>query len=199
MVAEDTCTSYPYINASGNEHDLAFDNEHTIAQVCHYVMLHCAESISTGNPNKKKLCGLKAGHRKFAERGNNALMKELCQLHILNCFKPTNLRTLSHTDRRNALASLMFITEKHTGEVKARGCADGCKQWEHIAKEEATAPTVTSKAFFIQGNIFAHEHCDVATCNIPGAFLRSDNPDYVLMRLDGILTKLMVTIAPNIY
>jgi hypothetical protein len=93
----------------------------------------------------------------------------------------------------------MFITEKRTGEVKAQGCADGRKQWEHIAKEEATALTVTSKAIIIQGTIFAHEHHDVATCDIPGAFLQADNPDYVLMRLDGILAELMVTIAPNTY
>ncbi len=135
---------------------------------------------------------------KFAERGNDALMKELCQFHVLNCFKPTNPRTLSRTDHRNALASLMFITEERTDEVKAQGCADGRKQREHIAKEEATIPTVASEAIFIQGTIFAREHCDVATCDIPGAFLQVDNPDYSLMRLDGILAELMVTIAPNI-
>ena len=59
-------------------------------------------------------------------------------------------------------------------------------------------PTVTSEAIFMQGTIFAHEKRDVATCNIPGAFLQADNPDYVLMCLNGILAKLMVTVAPNI-
>jgi hypothetical protein len=61
------------------------------------------------------------------------------------------------------------------------------------------APTVTSEAIFIQGTIFAHENRDVATCNIPGAFLQADNPDYVLMRLDGILAELMVQVAPSLY
>jgi hypothetical protein len=93
----------------------------------------------------------------------------------------------------------MFLTEKRTGKVKAQGCADGSKQRDHIAKDEAAAPTVSSDTIFIQGTIFAHEGRNVATCNIPGAFLQADNPDYVLMRLDGILAKLMVTIAPNIY
>ncbi len=54
-------------------------------------------------------------------------------------------------------------------------------------------------AFFVQAIIFAHEDGDLATCNIPDAFLQADRPDYVLMCLDGILAKLMVTIAPNIY
>ena len=39
---------------------------------------------------------------------------------------------------------------------------------------------------------------DVATCDIPGAFLQADNPDYVLMKLDGILLELMIQIAPSI-
>jgi hypothetical protein len=75
----------------------------------------------------------------------------------------------------------MFLTEKHLGEIKARGCADSSKQRDHIAKEEATGPTVTTETIFIQGTIFAHEKRDVATCDIPGAFLQVDNPDYVLM------------------
>ena len=66
----------------------------------------------------------------------------------------------------------------------------------YIAKEEATTPTVTLDAIFIQSTIFAHEWRDVATCNIPGAFLQVDNPNYVIMRLDGILAELMVKVAP---
>ena len=58
-------------------------------------------------------------------------------------------------------------------------------------------PTVTFDTIFIQGTIFAHESRDEATCNTPGAFLQADNPDYVLMRLDGILAEeLMVQVAP---
>ncbi len=91
----------------------------------------------------------------------------------------------------------MFLTEKQTGEVKARACANGSVQREHVAKEEAAAPTVSSEAIFIQGTIFAHENHDVATCNIPGSFLQADNPDWVLMRLDGIIAELMVKVAPK--
>jgi hypothetical protein len=68
-----------------------------------------------------------------------------------------------------------------------------------VAKDEAAAPTVSSEAIFIQSTIFAHENRDVATCDIPGDFLQADNPDWVLMRLDGILTELMVKVAPKIY
>jgi hypothetical protein len=44
----------------------------------------------------------------------------------------------------------MFLTEKRSGEVKACACANGSTQHTHVAKEEATAPTVTLEATFIQ-------------------------------------------------
>jgi hypothetical protein len=68
-----------------------------------------------------------------------------------------------------------------------------------VAKDEAAAPKVTSEAIFVQSTIYAHGSRDVTTCDIPGAFLQADNPDFVLMRLDGILAELMVKIAPTLY
>ena len=58
--------------------------------------------------------------------------------------------------------------------------------------------TVTSDVTIIQGTVFVHERRDVATCDIPGAFLQADNPAYVLVRLDGILAELMVKVASSI-
>ncbi len=52
-VAEDTYMNYPYCDASGKTVDLAIKDEHMMALVCHYVMLHTAESIFVGNPNNK--------------------------------------------------------------------------------------------------------------------------------------------------
>jgi hypothetical protein len=72
-------------------------------------------------------------------------------------IKPMDPKTLSREDRRNTLSSLMFLPEKRSGEIKAQGCPDDSKQRKYIAKEEATAPTVTSEAIFIQGTIYAHE------------------------------------------
>ena len=126
-------------------------------------------------------------------------MKELRQFHILRCFSPKDPKTLSRQCGCHVLASLMFLTEKCTGKVKACGCANGSKQPANIAKDEAAAPTVSSVAIFIQGTIFAHKGRNVANCNMPGAFLQADNPDYVLMHIDDISAKLIVTIAPNIY
>jgi hypothetical protein len=60
-VAEDTFMDYPYCDTAGKTVDLTIKDENMIAQVCHYVMLHTAESIFVSNPNNKKQYGLKAG------------------------------------------------------------------------------------------------------------------------------------------
>jgi hypothetical protein len=39
----------------------------------------------------------------------------------------------------------------------------------------------------------------VASCDIPGAFLQANNPDFVLIHLDGILAELMVKVTSRIY
>ncbi len=86
----------------------------------------------------------------ISECSDAAIMKELSQLHIMDCFPPCNTRTLSCDECRNALASLMFLTYKCSGEVKARACANGSVQCKHVAKEEAAAPNVTLEAIFVQ-------------------------------------------------
>ena len=129
-----------------------------MAHVCHYVMTHIADSLyyadAIKSKQKQKQYGLKAGLRRFSDWGNAAVVKELTQFHTLKCFRPRDPSTLSREDRRNALTSLMFLTEKRSGEIKARACANGSTQRSHIAKDEATAPTVTSEAIFIQSTIF---------------------------------------------
>jgi hypothetical protein len=183
---------HSYHTAGGTDVDLAIQDEEHMAHICHFAMVHTAASIhlaQIGQPTKKQY-DLKAGLCQFGSCGDTAVTKELSQLHTMNCFRPCDPHTLTREAHRNALTSLMFLTEKRTGEVKARACANSSVQRTHVAKEEAAAPTVTSEAIFIQSTIHANERRDVATCDIP---------DFVLMRLDGILAELMVKIAPKLY
>jgi hypothetical protein len=169
--------SYPYTNAAGHTVDLAIQDEVMMAHVCHYIMMHTADKLYAAPPSTKKRYGSKVGLQLFGNCRNSTIQKELTQFHTLQCFKLTDPATLTHEKQRKALTSLMFLTEKHSGKIKARACSNGSTQRDHIAKEEATALTVTSEAIFIQDTIFAHEQRNVATCDIPGAFLRADNPD----------------------
>ncbi len=83
--------------------------------------------------------------------------------------------------------------------MKARSCANGNPQREHIAKEEAAAPTVVLESVFLTSTIDAKENREVVTINIPGTFLHVDNEDYVIMKMVGTLAELMVKTNPKMY
>ena len=64
----------------------------------------------------------------FREKADTAITKELQQIHDLKTYDPVYKSDLSQKERKDALESLMFITEKTNGTVKARKVSDGSKQ-----------------------------------------------------------------------
>jgi hypothetical protein len=71
---------------------------------------------------------IKAGLKKFGEKGEAVVTKELKQLHDMTTFYPVDSKTLTKEDKARAIASLMFLKEKRDGTVEGRACADGQKQ-----------------------------------------------------------------------
>ncbi len=94
---------------------------------------------------------------------------------------------------------MIFLKQKKNGAVKARSCANGNPQRDHIAKEEAATPTVALDLVFLTSTIDAKENREVVTINIPGAFLHADNKGYVIMKMVGTLAELMVKTNPKMY
>jgi hypothetical protein len=93
----------------------------------------------------------------------------------------------------------MFPKENRNGDVKAQSCANGSVQRNHIAKEEAALPTVGLESVFATAAIDAKENREVVTINIPGAFLHATNKNYVVMRMNGTLAKVMTKTDPKLY
>ena len=95
----------------------------------------------------------------------------------------------------------MFIVEKRDGRVKARKCAVGSKQrtFTEYDKHASTSPTVSTGGVFITSAVEAHEERDVATFDVPGAFLHTDNDEETIMLLKGRLAELMVQVDPQLY
>jgi hypothetical protein len=114
-------------------------------------------------------------------------------------FEPQHARDLLDDDKKKALSSFIFLRQKKNGAVKARSCANGNPQREHITKEEAAAPTVALELVFLTSTIDAKENREVVAINIPGAFLHADNEDYVIMKMVGTLAELMVKTNPKMY
>ncbi len=94
---------------------------------------------------------------------------------------------------------MIFLRQKKNGEVKARSCANGNPQREHITKEESAAPTVALESVFLTSTIDAKENRELVMIDIPGAFLHVDNKDYVIMKMVGTLVELMVKTNPKMY
>ena len=83
---------------------------------------------------------LKKGIQKFGDKGRQAALKEMKQIHNGECFKPIHKETLNPTERKQALESLMFLTEKKSGAVKARHCANGSTQRGSMSWKKFQAP-----------------------------------------------------------
>jgi hypothetical protein len=179
-----------------------------LATICDGVCFFSAEDLSDAKPVPEGdrdeyalgvallTYGIGPGIKKFQERGEAGVTKELTQMHDMDVFRPIMKNDLTRDERKKALASLMFLKEKRDQLVKARMCADGRGQ---RGKQDTTSLTVSTESVFITAVIDAHEGRDIACSNIPGAFLHADSDEDITMILKGRLAELMVQVAPNLY
>ena len=142
---------------------------------------------------------MKRGLKEFGDAGVDAVLKELQQLHDRKVLEPRSAAEMSNDEKHAALQYLMFLKKKRNGIVKGRGCADGRKQRTYTSKEEASSPTVAIEAVMLSCVMDAMEHRDVATVDIPGAFMQADMEDVVHMKLEGKMAELLVRIDPQLY
>jgi len=92
---------------------------------------------------------VKQGIEEFGEKGNEALLKELNQLHEQETLPPLRKGDTSHEQRKRDLQYLMFSKEKHNGTIKATGCADGRLQREYMKKSAMSSPMVSLEAMMM--------------------------------------------------
>ena len=140
-----------------------------------------------------------AGLKRFQERGEKGVTKELAQMHNMAVFAPIMKSDLTIDEKKRAISSLMFLKEKRDKTVKGRFCADGRGQRGDWTRQETTSPTVSTESVFLTSVVDAHERRDVACYDIPGAFLHADSDEDITMVLKGRLAELMVQVAPNLY
>ena len=142
---------------------------------------------------------LKKGLQVLGPPGVEAVYKELLQLHERKVGEPRDASKLSSTQKKNVLGYLMFLKQKRTGQIKGRGCADGRKQRLYTPKDDASSPTVATESVLLSCVIDAKERCDVATVDIPGAFMQGDQDETIHMRLEGTLAELLIKCDPKLY
>lgn len=144
--------------------------------------------------------GINKGLKIFGEKGDDAVLRELRQLHDRRVMRPKSGPNLTAAERFSALMYLMFLKQKRDGTIKGRGCADGRKQRDYIGKEEASSPTISIEAVFIILTIAAEEGRDVATVDIPGAFMQTElSGEKVIIKFEGRMAEMLAMIDPKLY
>ena len=96
----------------------------------------------------------------------------------------------------------MFLKYKRDVNVKGRHLAGENKQRDFISKEDVSSPTVSTEAVMLTCVVDAEEDRDVATIDIPNAFIQTrveNEEDMVTIRVRGILVDVLLGIAPEVY
>ena len=79
----------------------------------------------TGEVLETPQMSLKTGLRTFGTDGVKVVEKEMKQLHDREVMIPVHKKSLTHEQRKEALAYLMFLKRKCCGKIMGRRCADG--------------------------------------------------------------------------
>ena len=109
---------------------------------------------------------------------------------------------MTPTEKAKALESLIFLVEKKDGRIKARHCANGSKQRNWINPEDAASPTVMTDSILLTAGIEAKEGRDVATYDIPNAFIQTaveeldKDGDRIVMKIRGAMVDMLIELDP---
>ena len=114
---------------------------------------------------------MKAGLKRWGNKGKQAISKELLQFHMQDTFRPINSKTLSKTEYDKVLESHLFLKQNRDQSIKGRMVAGGNKQRGRIDKTAATSPTAALESVLLTSAINAKEGRDVAIIDIPNAFV----------------------------
>jgi hypothetical protein len=186
------------------------DNEQEYSLDAAKVIAKCINALNYRHVKVRKKVSfvesysLKAGIKKFREKGKAAAMKEMQQLHDREVFAPIKVEDLTESERKKAMESLIFLVEKRDGTIKGRTCADGRPQRSYMNKEDAASPTVMTESILITATIDAHQGRDVMTIDIPNAFVQTpieqnEGEDRITMRIRGPLVDMLLDIDPLRY
>ena len=68
---------------------------------------------------------MKKAKELFGDKADAAVMRESNQIKNFETYLPLKANGLAWEEKKKALESLIFVTEKRNGDIKARKMADG--------------------------------------------------------------------------
>jgi hypothetical protein len=84
---------------------------------------------------------LQKGLKVFGNKGHEALMKEINQLHKRTCFAPLKVKEMKPSKRKKAQIALMLLTEKRDKSVNGRMVYNWKPTREWLSHEDTASPT----------------------------------------------------------
>ena len=99
-----------------------------------------------------------------------------------------------------ALESVNLIRKKRSGKIKGQTCANGSRQRQFLKDGKSVAsPTVTLESLISTWVIDAYEGRDVATFDVPGAYLHAEMPKEkrILMIIRGDFVDILCKACPK--
>ena len=113
---------------------------------------------------------------------------------------------LSKQDRKDALESMIKVTEKRADEeghhnIKIRMVVDGSKQRsdEGYEKFNGSSPTARTDSVIMTGVIDAHEGINIAIIDVENVFLQAENDQRIIIVIRGKTAELLVRFNPELY
>jgi hypothetical protein len=191
-----------HVNKNGQVHEYTSTSRHIIATIMCLISDITEDMTEIEAYNFAQTYSLNAGLKKFGTRGKEAAHKEMKQLHDRKVWKPVKITELTAREKKRAMESLIFLTEKRDGIIKGRICANGSTQRPYTPKEEAASPTAATEAIMITGVIDAKQKRDVMTLDVPNAFVQTEIPqrsERIIMKIRGPLVDILVNINPAMY
>jgi len=142
---------------------------------------------------------VKAAFRQHGKDALHSMYAELEQMEQKKVWRPIQLSEVRQDER--IIHTSMFFKEKFLAsgafeKLKARLVAGGNEQ-QRIQGDDISAPTVNLESVMIVVTIIAHENREVATSDVPGAFLNAKNTRRTVIRLGVILTTVLLIIRPS--
>ena len=134
-----------------------------------------------------QMYSLGKGTELFGEKAERATVTELSQIDDFETYRPLHKHELSKQDRKDALESMIKVTEKLADEeghrkIKSQMVADGSKQrsYEGYEKSNGSSPTARTDSVIMTGVVDAHERRNIAIIDVENVFLQSENDQRIL-------------------
>ena len=127
----------------------------------------------------------KKGIEKNGQAAIDALLKAFAQLDDMAVFEGLDLNTLTKAEKVEALRAINLMKEKRCGTIKGRTVADGRGQCDKYVRHDVSSPTVSNEGLMMSLIIDAMEGREVATTDVPEAYLHAKMDDFTVLKLTG--------------